>query len=398
MLRYLTAGESHGQALVVIVEGMPAGVPLARDQVNRHLARRQLGYGRGGRMRIERDEIEFLSGVRHGETLGSPIAMLLRNRDWAHWTRVMSPDPPEGEGAGDPARAVTRPRPGHADLNGCLKYDRADARDVLERASARETAARVAAGAVARALLEPFGVRVVGHVLRIGPVEAKRAAGHDAALLSGDLDELAAAAEASPVRCADAEASAAMVAEIDRARADRDSLGGVVEAIVAGVPPGLGSHVHWDRKLDGRIAGAVMSVQAVKGVELGLGFEAARRRGSAAHDEIFWSPARGFFRTSNNAGGTEGGISNGMPLVVRAALKPIATLYRPLRTVDMKTKRPLEASVERSDTCAVPAGAVIVEAVVAFEVARAWLEKFGGDSLAEVRRNYEGYLAQMRAF
>lgn len=409
MLRFFTAGESHGQALVAIVEGMPAGVPLVREQVNRHLARRQGGYGRGNRQKIERDEVEFLSGVRHGETLGSPIALLIRNRDWSHWTHIMSPDPPGAQpgvdsptpGAGaaqvGPARIVTRPRPGHADLNGSLKYDRADARDVLERASARETAARVAAGAVARALLEPFGVRLVGHVVQIGPIAASRPTGQ-AAALAGDLGELAQAAEASPVRCADPEASAAMVAEIDRARADRDSLGGIVEVVAAGLPPGLGSHVSWDRKLDGRIAAAVMSVQAVKGVEIGLGFEAARRRGSAVHDEIFWSRERGFYRGSNNAGGTEGGMTTGEPLVLRAALKPISTLYRPLRTVDMKTKEPLEAAVERSDTCAVPAGAVIVEHAVAFELARAWLEKFGGDSLREVRRNWEGYLAQVRAF
>lgn len=401
MLRYLTAGESHGQALTVIIEGMVAGVPLLQAHIDEQLRRRQQGYGRGGRMLIEKDEAAILAGVRHGETLGSPIALLVHNRDWRNWSTVMSPAPlaADAEDAAAPPadnkgmgrhRAVTRVRPGHADLSGALKYDRDDARDILERASARETAMRVAAGAVARQLLHQFGVQVTGHVVRIGAVAA------DTAGL--DAKQIADAAEASPVRCADPTAAAAMVAAIDEAKAARDSLGGVVEVIATGLPPGLGSHVQWDRKLDGRLAHALMSMQAVKGVEIGHGFGSAAMPGSQVHDEIFWSEAKGFHRVTNGAGGLEGGMTNGEPLVIRAALKPIATLYRPLRTVDMKTKEPIEASIERSDTCAVPAGAVIAENIVAFVLAQAWLEKFGGDSLAEVRRNYEGYLRQVAAF
>lgn len=395
MLRYLTAGESHGQALVTIVEGMPAGVPVRAEAINQQLRRRQEGYGRGGRMKIERDEVRILSGVRHGETLGGPIALLVENRDWKNWEQVMNPAPADqlpGAGADELGRTreLTRPRPGHADLTGALKYLRRDARDILERASARETAMRVAAGTVARQLLECFGVRFTGHVVSIGPVQAN---------LDGlSPEQIAAAAEPSPVRCADPKAAGQMVAEIDAAKRDGDSLGGVVEVIVTGLPPGLGSHVAWDRKLDGRLAQALMSVQAVKGVEIGLGFEAARRRGSRVHDEIYYANDKGFFRHTNGAGGLEAGMTNGQPLVVRVALKPIATLYTPLHTVDMLTKEGVEASVERSDTCAVPAGAVIAEAAVAFVLADAWLEKFGGDSLTEVRRNVEGYLAQVRRF
>lgn len=401
MLRFLTAGESHGQALTVIVEGMPAGVPLQKADIDHQLWRRQQGHGRGGRMLIEKDEVTILSGVRYGETLGSPVALLLLNRDWRNWSRIMSPAPlaaGEEDDAAAPAdnkgmgrmRAVTRVRPGHADLSGALKYDRADARDILERASARETAMRVAAGAVARSLLHAFGVQVTGHVVRIGAVTAQTE--HLSAA------DIAAAAERSPVRCADPEAAAAMVAAIDEAKAARDSLGGIVEVIATGLPPGLGSHVHFDRKLDGRLAQALMSMQAVKGVEIGNGFASAASPGSQVHDEIFWSENDGFWRQTNFAGGLEGGMTNGAPLVVRAALKPIATLYKPLRTVDMHTKEPVQASVERSDTCAVPAGAVIAENIVAFVLAQAWLEKFGGDSLGEVRRNYEGYIGQVRRF
>lgn len=395
MLRYLTAGESHGPGLVTIVEGLPAGIPVELEAINRDLERRQGGYGRGGRQKIERDRVQVLGGIRHGLTLGSPVALLIENRDWANWQDVMSPllpDDPAGlETRRAQARRVTRPRPGHADLVGSLKYAHDDARNVLERASARETAARVAAGSLARQLLRQFGIEVVGHVVAIGPVEA------DPAVLGAlSPQELAERAEASPVRCADPAASARMVAEIDAARAEGDSLGGIVEVIATGLPPGLGSHVHWDRKLDGALAGALMSIQAMKGVEIGLGFEAARRRGSAVHDPIAWSPERGYYRTSNRAGGTEGGMSTGMPLVVRVAQKPIATLYRPLPTVEMGTHQPAEASVERSDVCAVPAGAVICECVTAFELARLFLEKFGGDSLEEVRRAYDGYLAYLR--
>jgi len=389
MLRYLTAGESHGRALVTIVEGLPAGVPVDLTAIDRDLARRQSGYGRGGRMKIEQDRVEVLSGIRHGRTLGSPVALLVPNRDWANWTEVMSPTPVEAYSVVRAAQKVrTRPRPGHADLAGALKYDHADLRNVLERASARETAARVAAGSLAKQFLAPFGIRVAGHVRSIGPVEAAGTEGLP-------LDELVARAEASPVRCADPEASARMVAEIDAARRDGDSLGGVVEVVATGLPPGLGSHVHYDRRLDGALGAALLSIQAAKGVEIGDGFAAARRRGSQVHDEIGWSPGRGYFRHSNRAGGLEGGMTNGMDLVVRVAFKPIATLYKPLRSVEIDTHVEAVAGIERSDTCAVPAAAVIAECVTAFELARFVAEKFGGDSLDEALRNYRGYLGRV---
>jgi chorismate synthase len=390
-LRYLTAGESHGPALVTIVEGMPAGVPVDIDLINRDLARRQGGYGRGGRMKIEQDTAQPLSGLRHGKTLGSPVTLLIENRDWVNWQEVMSPRPVPPEalaGRREQAKVNTRPRPGHADLVGSLKYDHADARNVLERASARETACRVAAGSLAKQLLACFGIQVIGHVRRIGPVVAPA---HDLPFAA-----IVERSEASPVRCVDPVAAAAMIAEIDAARAAGDSLGGVVEVIATGLPPGLGSHVQYDRKLDGRLAGALMSMQAVKGVQIGLGFEAAALRGSQVHDEILWDPERGYTRATNRAGGLEGSMTTGMDLVVQAALKPIATLYRPLQTVDMATHQAEAARVERSDTCAVPAGAVIAECIVAFELAVAMCEKFGGDSLAEMQRNWRGYLEQIR--
>lgn len=392
MLRYLTAGESHGPGLVTIVEGLPAGVPVDLEALNRDLGRRQGGYGRGGRQKIEKDTVRPLGGLRHGQTLGSPVAFLIENRDWANWQEVMSPTPIPGYT--DPRAAgkvVTRPRPGHADLNGVLKYGHADARNVLERASARETAARVAAGSLAHQFLRQFGIQVAGYVVGIGPVQANPVA--YAGLSVGELVERA---EGSPVRCPDPEAGARMVAEIDAARAAGDSLGGVIEVVATGLPPGLGSHVHYDRKLDAALAHDLVSIQGMKGVEVGLGFEAARRPGSQVHDPITWSPEAGYSRSRNNAGGVEGGMSNGMPLVVRVAQKPIATLYKPLETVELGSHQPAEARVERSDVCAVPAGAVICEAVVAFTLARFFLEKFGGDSLAETRRNYEGYLAGLR--
>ncbi len=396
MLRYLTAGESHGPALVTLIEGLPAGVPVDPAAINRDLARRQGGYGRGGRMKIERDEVRVLSGLRHGLTLGSPVALLVENRDWVNWQEVMSPAP-VGEYS-DPRAAGktrTRPRPGHADLVGSLKYDfRDDARNVLERASARETAMRVAAGAVAKQFLAAFGISVVGHVISIGAAEADLDQ-----IQALDPEVLADVAENSPVRCADAEASARMVAAIDAAKAAGDSLGGIIEVVAYGLPPGLGSHVHWDRKLDGALAQALMSVQAMKGVEFGLGFAAARLPGSQAHDPIEWQgPDGGYRRTRNQAGGLEGGMSTGMPLWVRVAQKPIATLYKPLPTVDMVThEQPVTADVERSDICAVPAGAVVCECVTAFTLAQFFVEKFGGDSLAETRRNHEAYLADLRS-
>ena len=390
MLRFTTAGESHGPALVSVLEGMVAGLPLLAEDVNRELARRQQGYGRGRRMQIERDEVEFLSGVRAGQTMGSPISMLIRNRDWKNWQDVMDPAPREGDP--DPRRrAVTRVRPGHADLTGLLKYDREDARDVLERASARETTARVAAAAICRRFLMDFGVSIGSHVVHLGGIDALRP--------DPMPDDINAAADSSQVRMLDANAEGLALGRIDEAKAAGNTLGGICEVVTTGLPAGLGSHVSWDRKLDGRLAAALMSIPAVKGVEIGLGFETARRMGSEVHDEI--DPAPGNPRTgnvrrkTNRAGGTEGGMTTGEPLVVRVAMKPISTLMRPLGTVDVATGGEAKATAERSDVTAVPAMGVIAEAMVAFVVAQAWLEKFGGDSLDETRRNVEGYLARI---
>ena len=391
--RFTTAGESHGAALVAVVEGCPSGVPIGADDLDRELRRRQGGYGRGGRMRIESDRAEIVSGVRHGETLGSPVALLIHNRDWENWTEAMSASPVEGQDDDAAMRRVFLPRPGHADLVGALKYDRVDARDILERASARETAARVAAGAVARRLLAELGISVGSHVVSIGGIVA--------ALPEALPDDLNAASDPSPVRCLDEEAEGRMIDAIDQARRDGDTLGGVVEVVARGVPAGLGSHVSWDRKLDGRLAAALMSIQAIKGVEIGLGFEGAMRPGSRVHDPIvldaFAARGGGFARGSNHAGGLEGGITTGMPLVVRAAMKPISTLMRPLGTVDLRTGEPAEAVRERSDVCAVPAAGVVAEAMVALVVADALLEKLGGDALSDVRRNLESYLHRVRA-
>jgi chorismate synthase len=383
--RFTTAGESHGRGLVGVLEGIPAGLPLSAERVNAELKRRMGGYGRGARMKIEADQIEWLSGVRAGETLGSPIAMLVWNRDWEHWRDVMAPEADAAGGGSERRRQVTRPRPGHADLAGSLKYDRQDARDILERASARETVARVACGAVCKLLLEQFGVEVGSHVVELGGVTAR--------YLSPLPSPLNAASDASPVRCLDPEAEKEMIARIDAAKAAGDTLGGVVEVIALGLPVGLGSHVSWDAKLDGRLAQALMSIPAVKGVELGLGFEAARRKGSEVHDEIL----PGLARATNRAGGTEGGMTTGEPLVARVAMKPISTLMAPLRTVDLRTGTPAQAQSERSDVTAVPAMGVIAEAMLALVLAQALLEKFGGDALSETRRNVEGYLAQVRA-
>lgn len=385
MLRFLTAGESHGPCLTTIVEGVPAGFAIDLGAVNRDLWRRQQGYGRGGRMAIEKDEAVFKSGVRFGRTLGSPVTMVVENRDWKNWQKKMSADPADR----DPKWTVTRPRPGHADLTGVLKYDLEDVRDVLERASARETTARVAVGALAKELLRPFGIRVLGWVAEIGGIAADHA--------GGDPEAIFAAAEGSRVRMADAAAEERIVAAIDAAKKQGDTLGGVVEVVAVGLPPGLGSHVHWDRKLDGRLAGALLSLQSAKGVEIGLGFEMARRPGSRVHDEIFWDEARReYVRRSNNAGGTEGGMSSGAPLVVRVAFKPLSTLMSPLHSVDVRSKQEALGTIERSDVCAIPAAAVIAETVVAFEIARAFFEKFGGDSAREIARNHDGYLRQVR--
>jgi chorismate synthase len=392
--RFTTAGESHGPALAAVVEGLPAGLPLRADDLDRELRRRQGGYGRGGRMRIESDRAEILSGVRHGETLGSPIALLVRNRDWANWTEAMSPEPVEGQGDDEAMRRVFFPRPGHADLVGALKYDRTDARDILERASARETAARVACGAVAKRFLAELGITLGSHVVALGGVVAAAPA---------ELpDDLNAASDPSPVRCLDAEAEGRMIEAIDAAKREGDTLGGVVEVVARGLPAGLGSHVSWDARLDGRIAGALMSIQAIKGVEIGLGFEGAMRPGSRVHDPIVRDEAArrggGYGRSSNGAGGLEGGITTGAPLVARAAMKPISTLMRPvLPTIDLRTGAPAEAVRERSDVVAVPAAGVVAEAMVALVLAGAVREKFGGDSLAEVRANFNGYVDRIAA-
>ncbi len=391
-LRFHTAGESHGPALVALVEGMPAGVPLLAADVDQELARRQQGYGRGRRMAIEQDRVEFLGGIRAGETLGSPIAMLVRNRDWANWEAIMDPAPrPEDDAPQGRKRQVTRVRPGHADLTGLLKYDREDARDILERASARETTARVAAGAVARRLLAECGVRIGSHLVQLGGIDATAAG-----VLPADLN---AAADASALRCLDPVAEAAMVARIDEAKAAGDTLGGVCEVVVTGLPVGLGAHVSWDRKLDGRLAQAICSIPAVKGVEMGLGFAAARLPGSEVHDPIEPAPGevrRGNVRRlTNRAGGLEGGMTTGELLVLRVAMKPISTLMQPLRTVDVRTGERADAAAERSDVTAVPAMGVIAEAMTALVLADALLEKFGGDSLRELRHNLDGYLARV---
>ena len=385
MLRFFTAGESHGPALTAIVEGFPAGVPVSADAINHDLARRQQGYGRGGRMKIERDEVQFRSGIRFGESIGSPITLLVENRDWANWVKKMSPE----AGDRDPSLAVTRPRPGHADLTGALKYDRRDVRDILERASARETTMRVAVGALAKCLLRPLGIEVRGWVSEVGGIKAR----HDGMT----AEEIFAGAERSEVRMADRDAERAVIALVDECKKAGDTLGGIVEVVATGLPPGLGSHVQYDRKLDGRLAGALLSLQAAKGVEIGLGFETARLRGSRVHDEIVYdAEGKRFERRTNHAGGTEGGMSNGAPLVAKVAFKPLSTLMKPLGSIDLISKQETKGNLERSDVMAIPAAAVIAEAVVAFEIARAVLEKFGGDSLREIQRNRDGYLEQVR--
>ena len=384
-LRFLTAGESHGEALTAVIDGLPAGLALTEEDINGDLARRQRGYGRGGRMKIERDQAHISAGVRWGLTLGSPLTLTIRNRDWENWQQTMSVGPPP---AGAAPKMVTRPRPGHADLAGAMKYGHRDIRNVLERSSARETTARVAVAGVAKRLLGEFGITILSHVteiggIRIGPLEVP-------------WDEVRRRAEASEVRCADPAAETAMIEAIDRAKAAGDTLGGVFEVVALGCPVGLGSYVQWDRKLDGQLARAFCSIHAIKGAEIGLGFEAARRPGSQVHDEILFDKEAGFHRGSNSAGGLEGGVTNGQPVVVRAAMKPISTLRKPLRSVDLDTREAVEAVVERSDVCAVPAAGVVGEAMMAIVLAEAFLEKFGGDSIDEIRRNYQGYLDYLK--
>jgi len=376
LLRMLTAGESHGRALVGILEGMVSGLKIDRGYIDRQLRRRQLGYGRGGRMRIERDSVEILSGVRFGETLGSSISLLVENRDWENWRGVMDVEEPPSD-----LERITVPRPGHADLAGLMKYRRSDFRDILERSSARETAVRVALCSIARRFLEEFGIEITSYVLSIGRARGRELGADELVSLGNE------AVDRSPVRCPDPEAEREMIDEIDRAKEDGDSVGGVFEIIVKGLPAGLGSHVHWDRRLDGLLAQALMSINGIKGVEIGSGFRCAGMRGSEVHDEIFWD-GKGYFRRTNNAGGLEGGMTNGEPLVVRAAMKPIPTLVRPLRSVDISTHEQALAHKERSDVCAVPAASIVGEAMVAFVVARSFLEKFGGDSLQECIDNY----------
>ncbi|MDX1692089.1 MAG: chorismate synthase [Acidimicrobiia bacterium] len=384
MLRFLTAGESHGPALTCIVEGLPAGLNFTEEGLGDELARRRLGFGRGRRMKIERDELELLGGVRFGATLGGPVSVVIRNTEWPKWQEEMSPHP-----GGEARRRMTTPRPGHADLVGMVKYDTHDARDILERSSARETAARTVAGYAAKQLLGEIDVSIVSHVVAIGSVEAP-----DGVIPGPDEHERV---DASPVRCLDEAASEAMVAEIEAAHADRDTLGGVVEVVVHGLPEGVGSHVHWDRRLDARLAGALMSIQAIKAVEVGDGLETARRRGSAAHDEITYE-AGSFSRTTDRAGGIEGGMATGQPIRVRAAMKPLSTLMRPLRTVDVDTKEPDKAFRERTDTCAVPAAGIVAEQMVAIVVAQEVQRMFGGDTAGDLRRSVEGYRKRLSEF
>lgn len=374
-MRYLTAGESHGPGLVTIVEGLPSGLRVFEEDFSAELERRRQGHGRGNRMKIERDQLEIIGGIRHGKTLGSPVAVVIRNTEWPNWEHVMSPHPPQ---SGAP---VTRPRPGHADLAGMVKYDTDDARDILERASARETAARTIAGVLAKLLLGSLGVEVLSHVTRIGSVTAERRSPKP-----GDLPRI----DADPVRCLDETASRAMVDLIDRAMEEKDTLGGEIEVVAHGVPVGIGSHVQADRRLDAALAGALMSVPAIKAVSVGDGFDIGGVEGSSAHDEIEWSDDE-ISRTSNRAGGIEGGMSNGQPIVVRAVMKPISTLMQPLATVDMATGEPAQAVRERSDVCAVPAAGVVAEQVVAFTIANEVTRKFGGDTMNDLQGSFEAY-------
>lgn len=389
MFRFTTAGESHGRALVAIVEGLPAGMPVDTQEINHELLRRQQGYGRGARMKIESDSVEILSGVRHGLTLGSPLAMMIENKDWANWTEVMSAEPQEIPP--EKSRRVKRPRPGHADLAGGLKYDARDLRDVLERASARETAARVACGALAKQLLANFGIEIRSHVIQLGGIPEKP--------LELTFAQIAAIPAHAPLRCGNAEVEQRMINLIDQKKAAGDTLGGIFEVVARGVVPGLGSHTAWDLKLDGRLAQAVMSIPAVKAVAIGAGTTASSLPGSEVHDEIGYNEdTKEFIRASNRAGGLEGGVTNGEELRVRGHLKPISTLRHALRSVDIDTKQEERAAFERSDITVVPAGGVIGEAMVALVIAAALREKFGGDSLGEMKRNFEGYREQLRGY
>lgn len=388
-MRYLTAGESHGKQLTTIIEGIPARMPLLKEEINESLLRRQQGHGRGRRMQIEKDLVDITSGVRHGYTLGSPIALNVTNDDFKAWVNIMGEDPIEDDEK--VRRVVSRPRPGHADLNGALKYGHRDMRNVLERSSARETTMRVAAGAVAKVLLRHLGIEVVGYVKEIAGIQAEEIDGLSA-------KERFDISDASPVRVLDEKVEQEMMDCIDQAKKDGDSIGGVCEVYVEGMPAGIGSYVHYDRKLDAKLAAAVMSINAFKGAEIGIGFEAARRNGSKVHDEILWDEERGYYRRTNNLGGFEGGMTNGMPLVIKGVMKPIPTLYKPLQSVDIESKETFNASIERSDSCAVPAAAVVMEHVVAFELAKAITEQFSSDQFDTLKKAVEDYREEIRGF
>lgn len=388
-MRYLTAGESHGPELTAIIEGLPAGMPLLKEDIDKELKRRQQGYGRGGRMKIEKDQARITAGIRHGLTMGSPVSLAVENKDWKHWETVMSIEPIDEKKVG--MRRVSKPRPGHADLVGGMKYGHRDLRNVLERSSARETTVRVAVGAIAKKLLHELGIEVVGHVLEIGGVRAEIGKSYTTA----EIKELS---ENSPVRCLDKEVEQQMMTKIEEAKKAGDTIGGVVEVVVGGVPAGLGSYVQWDKKLDAKIARAIVSINAFKGAEFGVGFEAARRPGSQVMDAIEWDEKTGYTRTTNNLGGFEGGMTNGMPIVVRGVMKPIPTLYKPLPSVDIDSKETFKADIERSDSCAVPAASVVAEAVVAWEVAEALLDKFDGDSFKRLKEELAEYREYIKNF
>ncbi|NRG43170.1 chorismate synthase [Bacillus sp. CRN 9] len=390
-MRYLTSGESHGPQLTTIIEGLPAGMPLLEDDINQALARRQKGYGRGRRMQIEKDTVQITGGVRHGYTLGSPVGLVVQNDDWKHWTKIMGQGLLDQDEMDEVKRKISRPRPGHADLNGALKYGHRDMRNVLERSSARETTVRVAAGSVAKKLLSLLGIEVVGHVVEIGGISSNKRE-------YSTLEELRSITEESPVRCLDSEAGQKMMDAIDQAKNNGDSIGGIVEVIVEGMPAGVGSYVHYDRKLDAKLASAIISINAFKGVEFGIGFEAAKKPGSQVHDEIAWNEEEGYYRKTNRLGGLEGGMSTGMPIIVRGVMKPIPTLYKPLESVDIETKEPFTASIERSDSCAVPAAAVVAEHVIAWELAAAIVDQFYADRFDALKNTIEEQRAFAREF
>ena len=390
-MRYLTAGESHGPQLTTIIEGVPAGLYLTDEMINKELKRRQGGYGRGRRMQIETDTVEILSGVRHGYTMGGPITLVVTNDDFKHWRKIMGAAPISDEEQEEMKRKVTRPRPGHADLNGAIKYGHRDMRNVLERSSARETTVRVAAGALAKVILKELGVEIGGHVKEIGGVKAEN-------IPYESMKQLQEVSEASPVRCLDEKAAEKMMQAIDDAKANGDSIGGIVEVIAEGMPIGVGSYVHYDRKLEAKLGMAMMSINAFKGAEIGVGFEAASKPGSQVHDEIEWNEEQGYRSRTNNAGGFEGGMTTGMPIVVRGVMKPIPTLYKPLESVDIETKEPFTASIERSDSCAVPAASVVAESVIAWELAVALLDQFGSDRIDAIKENIQRHNEYARQF